>query len=215
MPSPEDQTRARLIEAAGQVFAEQGFQAAKIRDICARAGANIAAVNYHFRDKMGLYVAVLENSICAGRPADARALLEGGIEPEEALRRMIAYMLERMCRAGGPGAWHVRIMVHEIAQPSAALDRVIDEVIAPNNAVMRQILSRLLGTPPDHETTRLCAHSIVGQVVHYAHARPVIARLWPEFELNQERLTRIAAHIADFSLLAVRGLATRAQRTTE
>ena len=59
--SPAD-TRQRLIEAAGEVFAERGFRAATIRDIVERAGANIAAVNYHFGDKENLYVEALSAS---------------------------------------------------------------------------------------------------------------------------------------------------------
>ena len=55
-------TRQRLLEAAGQVFAEQGFRAATVRDICQRAGANIAAVNYHFGDKEALYREVITDS---------------------------------------------------------------------------------------------------------------------------------------------------------
>ena len=43
-------TRDKLIEAAGHVFAERGYRAATIRDICRRAGANVAAVNYTFGD---------------------------------------------------------------------------------------------------------------------------------------------------------------------
>ena len=92
----EDQTRARLIEAAGEVFAAHGFQAATVREICTRAGANVAAVNYHFRDKMGLYAAVLENSLCATPPVDLRQLIEQSKTPENALRDMIHRMLKRM-----------------------------------------------------------------------------------------------------------------------
>jgi AcrR family transcriptional regulator len=184
----EDLTRTRLIDAAGEVFAEHGYQAGTIREICTLAGANVAAVNYHFRDKMGLYVAVMQNSLFAAPPADVRALLEKSATPEEALRQMIHRMLQRMYGKREPGGWHVRIMAHELAQPTAALDRVVAEVIEPSYAAMRDIIGRILALPPDHDTTRLCALSVVSQVVHYAHAQPVIVRIWPQFELTQERL---------------------------
>jgi len=197
-------TRARLIESAGQVFAEHGFQAATVRDICTRAGANIAAVNYHFRDKAGLYLAVLRHSMTAGggQPEPRDAALHAST-PEEALRLMVNAMLLRMHNPAIGRACHLRIMVHELAQPTDALPRVVEEIIGPNYAAMRQILSRLLNRPPDDDITRLCAHSIIGQVVHYAHAGPVINLLWPDLKMTPERLNAIAAHISEFSLSAI------------
>src|SRR5215468_11060244 len=53
-------TRRRLLEAAAEVFAEDGFRTATIQRICRRAGANIAAAHYHFGGKAELYAAVFE-----------------------------------------------------------------------------------------------------------------------------------------------------------
>jgi hypothetical protein len=94
-------------------------------------------------------------------------------------------------------------MVHEMAQPTEALPRVVKEIMQPNYEAMREILGRLLGKPPGDEVTRLYAHSIFAQIVHYAHARPVINLLWPELQLTPERLDSIAAHISAFSLQAI------------
>ena len=207
MPPPnEDPTRARLIEAAGQVFADQGFHAATIRDICNKADANIAAVNYYFRDKMGLYVAVLLDSLCTASPKDMKAAIEQCKTPNEALRMFITQMLHRVRgRNGERGGWQMRIMTHEIAQPTAALDKVVEQVIAPNYAALRGILSRILHRPIDDDLVRLCAHSIVGQVIHYVSARPMIERVWPAFDLDN-RLEDLANHITNFSLSGIEGL---------
>ena len=64
----QDPTKVRLLEAAGEEFAAKGYDAARIRTICERAEANLAAVNYHFGDKEQLYVqAVLDAHRCGCR----------------------------------------------------------------------------------------------------------------------------------------------------
>ena len=197
-----DATRGRLLEAAGDVFAKHGFEGTTVREICTRAGANVAAVNYHFRDKMGLYHAVLKESLCiaAVEPGQSKS-------PVEALGILITVMLRRMSEGSQRGAWHVRIMAHELARPTAGLDQVIEQVIGPNYVLLRRILGEITGLPPDHETTRFCAHSVMGQVVHYAHARPVIARLWPELTMTEGRVEQIAQHITSFSVAGLRDIA--------
>ncbi|MEZ5354973.1 MAG: TetR/AcrR family transcriptional regulator [Bryobacteraceae bacterium] len=55
----EATTHDRILDAAEALFAEQGFESTSIRAITAAAGANLAAVNYHFQSKETLIHAVL------------------------------------------------------------------------------------------------------------------------------------------------------------
>ena len=109
---PNDETRQRLIEAAGEVFAEAGYQAATVRDICARAGANVAAVNYHFGDKLGLYIEVLKSAA----EENERPILDQAMNastPEEALRLFLHGMIRLTNEVGRPSRY-VRVMLHEL-----------------------------------------------------------------------------------------------------
>jgi len=80
----------------------------------------------------------------------------------------------------------------------------VDETIRPMYDRLRAIVAAILGSPPDDDDTRLCTHSIVGQIVHYAVARPVVALLWPQLKMTPEQVDRIADHVADFSLAYLR-----------
>lgn len=208
-----DPTRDKLIDAAGRVFAERGYYSATVREICMRAGANVAAVNYHFRDKMGLYTEVLRQSLLAAQLDSLYNALDQDGPPEEILRTVIRVRLQGACRGKLPD-WHFRIMAHEMARPTPALSRIVDQVGKPVYERMRRLIGGILGLPPDHEKTRLCAHSIMGQILFYIHESPWLARLWPELNLGSEQLDRIADHIADFSLAYLRAAGTRNGQAT-
>ena len=194
-----DGTRTKLLDAAGQVFAESGFQAATVREICARAGVNIALVNYHFGDKLELYTEVLRHSVGASGNGIINKAIGSKAPPEGAFRELIHAMLLRVCRADRPG-WHFRLMMHEFAQPTPAMASVIDETMRPVYDRFRELIGFMLDLPPDHDKVRLSTHSVIAQVVHYAHGRHVNSRVWPELELHPARIEQIATHIADFSL---------------
>jgi TetR/AcrR family transcriptional regulator, regulator of cefoperazone and chloramphenicol sensitivity len=208
-----DRTRTKLLEAAGEVFADVGYYDATVRQICARAGANVAAVNYHFRDKLGLYTEVLRQAVGAAQNEAIRKALDDNAEPEEVLRQAIRAMFQKMCGADRPDL-RFGLMAHELAHPTPALSRVIDEAIRPIYSRLREIIGTILRLPSDNETTRLCTISVVGQIVHYFHARPVLTLLWPELKMTPAQMEQIANHIADFSLAYIHtaGRATGAPR---
>ena len=198
-----ERTRERLIDAAGEMFAELGFHHTTVRQICNRAGANIAAVNYHFRDKTGLYTEVVRQSMRAAKLDAVRAAFDQSAPPEEILRAVIKARLESL-RGLDLGDWHFRIFAHELAKPTPAMNVVVNEAIRPLYLRMCKLLAVILELPPDHQTTRLCAHSIIGQILFYAFAAPVISRLGPAIKMTQPQVDQIANHIAEFSLAYLR-----------
>ena len=196
-------TRTRLIDAAVEMFAEFGFHHTTVRQICQRAGANVAAVNYHFRDKTGLYTEVVRQSMRAAKLDAVRAAFDQNLPPEAILRAVIKARLE-ILRSLDLGDWHFRIFAHELAKPSPAMNVVVNEAIRPLYSRMCQLIGNMLGLAPEHEKTRLCAHSIIGQILFYAFTGPVLSRLAPEMKMSAERIDVLADHIAQFSLAYLR-----------
>jgi AcrR family transcriptional regulator len=211
-----DSTRDKLIEVAGKVFAEHGYHASTVREICAQAGSNVAAVNYHFGDKLGLYSEVLQQCVRASHVQMMRNALDQDAPPETILRAVIRARVEGVCGGGGDLAdRQLRLLLHELSQPTPALNRLLREVSRPIYDRLLGLIGKLIGLPANHETTRLCVHSIMGQIMLYALAGPLFGRLWPEFKVTPKRAKRIANHIADFSLAYLRDVgAMHAKSTT-
>src|SRR3954469_25958549 len=190
-PSPNEAadqaaTRRELLEAASEVFAEVGFRAATVREICQRAGANIAAVNYHFGDKERLYRAVLKETCRTALekyPADFG--LPPKATPEQRLRAFVHSFLLRIF-SQGPGSRHGKLMAREMIEPTGALDAIVKEDVGPMAAVLTSIVGDLLGPGADPEKRRLCGMSVVSQVLFYHHCRPVVVRLFPGMKFNAE-----------------------------
>ncbi len=196
------ETRQRLVEAAGEVFAEHGFRDATIREICERAKANIAAVHYHFGDKEELYAAVFSYArSCAVAQFDEQASLGTA---EERLRTFIRAVLTRFFDDGRP-AWLGRLVAQEMIDPTKALDSLINEQIRPNSERLRAIVRELIGVEIDEQELWRCTFSIAAQWLFYFHCGQVVKRLNPDQRFGRQELERLADHITKFSVAALKG----------
>ncbi len=205
----QDATRQQLLEAAAEVFGEVGFRNSTVREICRRAGANIAAINYHFGDKEKLYAEVL-------RHAHARALekypafqgVTDNAAPEQKLRAFVHSFLLRIFD-DSPTACHGKLMSREMIEPTAALDSLVEEFIRPMASQLWKIVADILGCPLNDERVRLCAFSVVSQCVFYHHCGPVVARLAGRPAADTAALEKLSAHITKFSLAAMKNFSDK------
>ncbi|HSU67215.1 MAG TPA: CerR family C-terminal domain-containing protein [Tepidisphaeraceae bacterium] len=202
MDSSNRETRLRLLESAGEVFAENGFHQATVRDICSRAGANIAAVNYHFGDKEKLYVACLQHWL---GEAVRRFPPDGGLPPTaptaERLHAFVRSWLHRMLGEGMP-AWHGKLMAREMSEPTGGFD-CIAESVRPMAQRINGMVRELLGPDASDRVIRDCAMSVAGQCCFYRHAHEMIRRLYPEHNHSPKEIEHLADHVTHFSLAAI------------
>src|SRR5262245_43419274 len=204
-----DDTRQRLIEAAGLLFAEKGLRATTVRDICRAAGADRAAIKYHLGHKHLLY---LESVRTAGQHCMERVpwpQWDPGTPADRKLHDFVLMMLRRVAIDHEP-AWHAQLIMREMAHPTPACAEFVRDFVRPNFEMLSGILGELL--PPGVPARRrmLCAFSIVGQCLHYRFTRPVTALLLGPEEFAALDVETLADHITEFSLAALHRLAARA-----
>jgi AcrR family transcriptional regulator len=198
-------TRARVLRAATELFAERGFHGTTIRDVAERAGANVASGHYHFGSKRDLYVEVLRATF-----AEVRAILaHGGVQPDQAaldrmsraelqafLERRIGVVLGSLL--GPPPSLHGTLMQREMLDPSDALPIVIAEFIAPMVEETAAIVRRL-APGMDDERVRWSVMSVMGQAIFYRFTMPASVRVLGLRGFSPAYTRRLAAHIAQFS----------------
>lgn len=199
-----DETREKILNAAGEVFAAKGFEAATVREICAKAGANIAAVNYHFRSKDSLYIEAVKAAHCVqddfDLPEEAKALPR-----EQKLALFIRGMMEHMWDHERP-PWQLEIVMREMARPTEACVELVRNFIGPKFALLHAILREFLPDATDREL-HLTSFSIVGQCLLYRFHRPVGKLLVGDDEYASYKVDELAEHITRFCLDGLRGRA--------
>jgi len=196
-----EDTKQRLIAVAGEVFAEQGFKAATVRDICQRAKANIAAVNYYFGDKEGLYFEAVQAAHCCP-PELMNPHWPAGLTAEEKLRLFIEKMLQHLLDDRRP-AWHAQLMMREMAEPTEACKKLVEGYIRPSAETLRGVLNDLLPAAATEEERWLTGSSIIGQCLFYKVQAPVVRLLMGEEMFGRLDVQTLAEHISRFSLAAI------------
>ncbi len=154
-------TQARLLKSACEVFAQKGYREATLAEICERANANIAAVNYYFRDKATLYAEAWRQSFRRSLeiyPADGKVPADA--PPEERLRGRIQSILQRIA---DPKSYEFDILYKELVNQTGLLSDVMQEAIEPIRRGLFVLMRELLGEKATDLQVQLCQMSIRAQ----------------------------------------------------
>ena len=206
------ETRRRIIETALKLFAEHGFRGVSVRDLSAAAQVNVAAVNYHFGSKQGLYRTIFDTVLdedegCFARQIeDVTALLgRAGSDPV-----LLAAAVESLARGvlGRLSAfedlrWFSVQVARELAFPGELFDLLYRRRVEPVLQLLAQLVGTAWGLAPASEPVRLTANVLHGHMVSLAFTRPILGRQLGWDQATPERLDQLTGTVTDLICRAI------------
>jgi len=217
--SSSEATRRRLLDAGLEAFGERGFDAVSTRDLAEKAGANQAAIPYHFGGKEGLYIAVVEDLVVTvqrsvGTTAKSiqERLAKGPITLEQGESLIVELVGKMVGFLVGAGQAQLRaaFVIRELMHPSAAFDLLYQGYMEQVHATITRLVAALLEDDPKSTASILRAHALLGQIVMFGAGRELIRRRAGWGDVTEEHLQQITSAVTETFLASIRGM--RAER---
>ena len=205
-------TREHLLEAAGHVFAQKGFERTTAKEICERAGTNTAAVNYHFGGIEALYAAVMEEA--RNRIFSVRKIgqaIAGKTDPVAKLKAALNVLIESLL---GPvsSSWALQVFGRDMVTPSPTTYSAKEKLLLPGARVLRELVGELMGLPQDHPAVaRGCMTLMAPICVLILGDRRIMNRALPGLGLTADDAPILARHLADYALAGLKAAARTAK----
>ena len=209
MTDEPEGTKLALIEAAGKLFAENGFEGASVRAIADMAGANIAAINYHFGSKENLHTEALRYVVnkhsdlggygpwggegCFDTPAAIAETIYGTVK-----ERFASYF-----SATRP-PWHSQLLMRSLLKPSEALRAIVEQTFRPDHEELKQLFCRA-DPGLTEEQAQLWAFSFSAHITFYVLAEAPILMVMGKEKYDDAFLDAAADHAAR-AIIAAMGL---------
>lgn len=193
-------TKGRVLAAATALFAEKGYRETTVQDICGSAGANVAAVNYHFGTKEQLYVAVWERLFGAARGL----LLPPQADDADPWQSLAEYIRQRVRHAFCDGDFAtLRLIIHrEMANPTDAHKKLFRRFIEPVVRRLTTMVAAVLDRPADSIVVRRCTFSIQSQIIFVGLARikkHPMRHLFDSTKPSEAEVEELAEHLVEFA----------------
>lgn len=208
-----ERTRDRLLNAAGDEFARNGFERANVRSICDAAGANVSAVKYHFGSKHELYLAVWDVAATQMVSAEPMPRLESYDDPKDALRSFVAWFMRLVLTENVEHPWAGQLLAHETVRPTpGAIDTFVRNCAGPIKDEMTRIVRAVVGRPLGAKTQADLVYAVIALCVNPKHSREVLTKLGHPPPQTKAGINRMAAVMAEFAIAGLDGFARPEER---
>jgi TetR/AcrR family transcriptional regulator, regulator of cefoperazone and chloramphenicol sensitivity len=203
LPPLKNKTRGSLIRAAGKLFARKGFEGTSIREICTEAKTNVAAINYYFGDKIGLYKTVVEYGINLGNELYPLPEKFPDEDYQSFLCRQVTVLLQKIKQTSG-SKWYEQIVRQEMLLPTKEIKETIAKRYTEHDYKMFYKTLKLIEPNATDQSIQKCAlylMAILGfHVVLLSHLNGVIS------PLDRQNITEIKSSAKSIAAFVVAGL---------
>ena len=197
-------TKAQILEAAGLVFAQKGFDRATAKEIAERSGTNSAAVNYYYGGFEGLYAEVLVEAHRRLLSYDEMAAIaHASTNPEDKLRSLIRLAVSAT-QSSAASAWGLRVLSREFLAPSPVFHVLQDRELLPKRQLIFGIVAGVLDRPVEDPVVARCCLSVMAPVAMLLISDPKItAQTFPDLASDKGAADALADHLLRFSLAGI------------
>jgi TetR/AcrR family transcriptional regulator, regulator of cefoperazone and chloramphenicol sensitivity len=201
-----DETRRKILNAAGRIFAQVGYETATVRQITESAGVNVSAINYHFGDKEALYREVLTDGLVEMHQRLLKRCSSG--TPEERLRGYIEVMIRASVHEERP--WQHVVMTREIFEQNRTdlMPDLFVELIRPTHLLLISIIRDLVGSEVSAEKIEIASQTVIGILIHWIHGKDIARRLCSELTFEEQQMERVTEQAYQFVLAGIGSIRT-------
>ncbi len=180
-----EETREALIQAGVELFGDYGVEGTTSRMLATASQTNIAAINYHFGSKEGLYLAVvswiaerMEAHLRGASPSPRELLAGQPMNAQTAIKvfsGIIDHVAGLMVDSDEVRTW-ARIIVREQSKPTLAFDVLYRERMERTQKDLARLIGAALGIDPTSDEAKIRAHALTGQLLAFAVSRESLLR---------------------------------------
>lgn len=200
--SDGDLTKSKILEAAGRLIAQLGWAKTSNKEIVKLAEVDLAAINYHFGGRDGLYQAVLSEAHAHYlNEQELQEIAEMQCDPEEKLGVFFETLVIKLVEQD---VWHGKVFIREIFSPSAHLLNFFETEGTRKFQIIRHIISQITDLDENDPTLLPCIFSVVAPCLMLIMTS--VAASGPLQNMRCVPAKQLAQHFKTFSLAGLKAV---------
>lgn len=210
MRSDGEQARARLLDAALELFADKGFAKTSTREIAQAAQVNIASISYYFGDKAGLYRAVYTDP--RGNPHIDPAQVQPSKPDLDASLRALLFGFTQPLKQNPVMQSCMKLHFREMLEPTGLWQEEIDSRIKPAHQALVQVLCAHMSLKRADDDVHRLAFSLAGLGIMLHVGGDVFKAIRPGLVSSPTAIDAYAQRLLEFAHAMVHAEALRRRK---